>query len=153
MHYNSTPLLRFLLQRNFLPLPSLSPFLSILLNFFPIFSNIYSQTSYHPIQTRFSLYTFPVTYSSWTSLLLDSTPPLLPSAFLFSFLLILLLLLLSPSQILLLNFSYSSNFLTPPIYLPLLYNSSISLNTLVFPSSLFYPNFFLLYIPSYWLPQ
>jgi len=49
MHYNSTPLLRFLLQRDFLPLPLLSPFLSILLNFSPIFSNIRPQISYYSI--------------------------------------------------------------------------------------------------------
>jgi len=40
VHHNSTPLLMFLLQKN-LPLPPLSPFLSILPNSFLISSNIH----------------------------------------------------------------------------------------------------------------
>ena len=130
-----------------MPLPPLSSSLSILLNFSLIFSNTRPQISYHSIQTKFLLYTSPVTHSSETLLLLDLIPPLLSSAFLFSFLLILLLLLLSSSQILLLSLSHSSNSLTPPKYFLLLYNPSISLNTLVFPSSLIYPKSFLLHIP------
>ena len=144
MHYNSTLLLRFCLQRNLPPL-LLSPFLSILPNFSSIFSNIHFQTYYHFIQTKFSLCTFLVTGFSWTPLSLDSTLLLLSSVFLFSFLLIVLLLLLSPSQILSLSLLHSSNSLIPPKCLPLLYNPSISLNTLVSLFSFIYPKSSLLH--------
>ena len=57
-----------------------------------------------------------------------------------------LFLLLFLSQIFPLIPFHSSNFLIPPKCLPLLYNPSISLNTLVFPSFLIYPKSSLLHI-------
>ena len=133
--------------------PPLSSFLSISPNFSPISFNIHPQISYHFIQTKFLLCTSPVTHFSWITLLLDSILPLSPSVFLFSFLLIIFLHLLSSFQIFLLNPSHSSNFLTSPKYFSLPYSPFISLNTLVFPSFLFYPKSFLLHISSHRLPQ
>ena len=153
MYHNSISLLRFLLQRNLL-LPSLSLFLSILPNFFLIF---YKYSSSNLL--LFHLNKILAIYFPSNSLLLNSFASGFNSTSIslcFPFLFFICHSSSSPisfSNSSTKNPSHSSNFLISPKCFLLPYNPFISLNTLVFPFSLFYPKSFLLYIPSHQLPQ